>query len=448
MLQPASTTSFVRSLSTALSLRYPLKSAGDPFNHTSGSISGLQLSSVVNCLPISSAPATPQPFEALASDAVLGTLNALVHTPLNLLKSLLPLLRASHDPSGSPATIITCLPAAERYLGTPFSGSEGALRGIASNSLAQAMDVMRREISVVQSSSKRPISIVNLDVGFLQRLSKSGKKHSRGVPMPSKASTVTAQDVERGLPSHLRSIYAPALISNIDVAAGEVVRRRLPSVEVLCEKLLSISLAKKASRLSDRYSVGSGGKKTAIRHTYARPLMTPLHIVATYYLASLLPISFVDTFFSIRQRLLTSTMLRNGIQASGSAAASARASVESLEKTPKPQRRPLPTPPASTSSEPSSGLSDIEQLPSEEEGASQTRSQPTRSQQGDDETDTIEQQPDLKLAGSDVILPTAPSEAASTQASGISTPVDEGRADGSASDSSRSTMMGESYVQV
>lgn len=192
-------------------------------------------------------------------------MQAILSTPLAILRASLPLLRSTRDTLDGHAwsSVVTCLPAPERYLGTPFAGS---FRGIAANALSQSLDVLRREIgaSNVSGSStdsrRRQIKVVTVDVGFLAPV--STKRTHRGATLSPDLAPVrssSAAEVEAGLPGHLRGIYAPALISNLDVNADRLARRHLKSAVDLGERLLKVVLAKKASHVSDRISFGAGG---------------------------------------------------------------------------------------------------------------------------------------------------------------------------------------------
>lgn len=277
----------MRSLSTALSLRYPLHSAGDPFQNASGNNPGLQLSSIINCLPLSPSLAyNPGPIEAIPSDAVQQVLTTILTIPLSILRSVLPILRSSHDPYNAPCTVINCYAASDRYLGTPFSGSSGAFKGIISNAAAQCLDVLRRELSTVEATDRRPIKVVNVDVGFLlpvqPRRTHRGQCHDPAVTgrnrNGSPNGTASASDVVRTLPQHLRAVYAPALAASLEMPATESGRRHLSSVEVLSHKLLKLVLSKSASNVPDRTSVGAGGEsKSAISRdalSMRHPLLT------------------------------------------------------------------------------------------------------------------------------------------------------------------------------
>lgn len=280
------------------------------------------------------------PLEALPADTISNALESTVTIPMMLLQSVLPILRVAHDPSGLPATVVTCFRATDRYIGTPFTGSTGVVPGIASNALSSALDVLRRELELTESRSRRKIKIVNLDVGFLQSV--NTRKSHRGVShSPENRQRGSGQQIsEANLPAHIRELYAPALLANFDTRVRSS-RHRMPDASVLSDKLLGIVLAKKARHIPDRASVGVGGRsiKTVLSKTGDADRLPLEHTVRSYYMASLLPTSFIDMFFSFRQRLLSGVAARN--QKDG----------QSLgrENADKRERRPLPLPGAAPS---------------------------------------------------------------------------------------------------
>lgn len=195
----------------------------------------------------------------MPSEALSNSLQSTVALPMLLFQSILPLLRVSQDPHGLPATVITCFRAPDRFIGTPFTGSASAIPGIANNALASALDVLRRELSLVESRARRKVKIVNLDVGFLQPV--NTKKSHRGVSHSPeiRPSATVSRNMESNLPAHLREMYAPALLANFD-SRTQSSRHRMPDASALSDKLLNIVLAKKARHIPDRASVGVGGK--------------------------------------------------------------------------------------------------------------------------------------------------------------------------------------------
>lgn len=422
---PASPSAFVRSLNTALSLRYPLHTAGDPFQNASSGTAGLQLSSLINCLPLSpSLASNPSPMEAIPSEEIQQVLTTILTIPLALLRSLLPILRASHDPHNAPCAVITCYSAPDRYLGTPFSGTAGALKGIVSNAAAQCLDVLRRELSTVQSGDRRTIKIVNVDVGFMQPV--QTRRTHRGHNLDpsatgrrrndSPAASASAAELENSLPQHLRAIYAPALVASAETAAAASARRHLPPVEALTHKLLKLVLKTNASSIPARTSVGAG--------------------VTTYYIASLLPISLVDKFFALRQRLLTSNLLRRGNVVPQEGAANMASSVQSDRSTK--TRRPLPRTPVNGSSSRSGATSETSEVLYELPHESDTILPPYAPSAA--ETSSAHPSGPASSVGSPVEAD--PPRSGSGYGSGFESPAsDDGHI-------SRSTVLGESYVTI
>jgi hypothetical protein len=274
---------FSRALNTALSLRYPLNSPGDPFAAPNAA---LQLVALINCLPLispaSSFASLPVPMEAIPADQISASLSGVQSTTLAILQRILPLFHTARATARrdipAPGIIITCLPAPQRYLGTPFSGQQGALLGLAASGLASAMDVLRRELTnSARDTGVRPVKVINVDVGFLAEPTAgklprthrgndiSGRReHS---PSPDRTSensfaAGSAEQAEAALPRHLKEIYAPALLAAIG-NANEVTRHKrkhLPPHHALADKLIHLVLAKKASHIPDRVAVGAGGE--------------------------------------------------------------------------------------------------------------------------------------------------------------------------------------------
>ncbi|KAK0239750.1 hypothetical protein EDD85DRAFT_823179 [Armillaria nabsnona] len=151
---------FLRSLSSALSRRFPLNAPGDPF---SSPASHPYIHAVISLLSLAG-PAHHAPFEhiSLQSD-YLTYLTATQITPLQVIQSLLPLLR--NVPSKGKKPIIVCLPATDARVGLPFS----SLQSMSAAGTLRAVEVLRREIQVAALTGKteamRNISVVVADVG-------------------------------------------------------------------------------------------------------------------------------------------------------------------------------------------------------------------------------------------------------------------------------------------
>lgn len=269
---------FSADLNTALSLRYPLNSPGDPF---AAPDAALQLVAVINCLPLSGrltpSSSLPLPLEAMPAESLAESLSGVQATSLAVLQKVLPLFRTPKATARrdipAPGIITTCYPSAQRHLGTPFSGHQGSALGLAAAGLAFAMDIMRRELALsARDAGIRPIKIVNVDVGFLASKEHSkphrthrgndvGPREAASISDEEKPASYSAQEAKAALPRHLRETYGPALLAAAeDGDSARQNRRHMPPHHALADRLLHLVLAKKASHIPDRLSVGAGGK--------------------------------------------------------------------------------------------------------------------------------------------------------------------------------------------
>ncbi|KAF5373655.1 hypothetical protein D9758_000779 [Tetrapyrgos nigripes] len=158
--EPDTVPVFLRSLSSTLSRRFPIASAGDPY---ASPASHPYIHSVVSLLSLPS-PTVHAPLEHISlRDHYLPYLNATQITPLQVIQSLLPLLR--NMTSNGKKTIVVCLPATEARVGLPFA----AVSSMSAAGTLRAVEVLRREISIAaltgKSESMKNIKVVIVDVG-------------------------------------------------------------------------------------------------------------------------------------------------------------------------------------------------------------------------------------------------------------------------------------------
>lgn len=174
--------------------------------------------------------------------------------------------------------------------------------------------------------------------------------------------------------------------------------------------------------------------------------LNTLFPVTTYYLASLLPTRFIDAFFGFRHRLLMRSAAGTSSQANASSS--------------RLPRKPLPLP-----GHPSPEVASSEKFSSDEKASSESgASTKTSEEEGGrgvplpHESDTILPQyaPSAPGSGSELPSPTGLESAPSAFSSGYVSEtgrgeddeVDEGNVGSEGSTPSRSTVLGESYVQV
>ncbi|GAA6023036.1 hypothetical protein JCM11491_000369 [Sporobolomyces phaffii] len=191
--QSSSVSPFLRSLSTALSLRFPLHTSGDPFSRPSHA---LALTSLVDCLslPSSSTPALV-PLEAVESEQIRRDLTERISTFILVSKGVLPFLRSSASRPGAPTTVyLLLLPSITSNLSLPFLSLSSTL----SQALESLFHSLRRELRLSTPSPNLKLSI--LQVGSFDVATPSSRLASPPASIPPTP-----------LPIRLSSLYAPAL---------------------------------------------------------------------------------------------------------------------------------------------------------------------------------------------------------------------------------------------
>lgn len=162
VLQPDTVPVFLRSLASTLSRRFPVTAAGDPY---ASPASHPYIQSVISLLTLPP-PSLHAPLEHVSlQHSYISYLNITQITPLQVIQSLLPLLRNAHVPNRGKKTIVVCLPATEAHMGLPFS----AVQSMSASSTLRAVEVLRREINVAALTGKfetmKNLKVVVADVG-------------------------------------------------------------------------------------------------------------------------------------------------------------------------------------------------------------------------------------------------------------------------------------------
>ncbi|KAF9527049.1 hypothetical protein CPB83DRAFT_857058 [Crepidotus variabilis] len=164
--EPATIPAFLRSLSATLRRKFPINVPGDPFTAPSEIP---YVHSIVSLLSLSApVPDIYAPLEHVSlENTYLPYLTATQITPLQIIQSLLPLLRTGSARSRDygKKSIVFCLPATDARVGLPFASVQamsaaGTLRGV---------EVLCREIKIAALTEKtetmKNIRIVVVDVG-------------------------------------------------------------------------------------------------------------------------------------------------------------------------------------------------------------------------------------------------------------------------------------------
>ncbi|KAI0340063.1 hypothetical protein BDW22DRAFT_1421839 [Trametopsis cervina] len=178
--EPATIPYFLRSLSSTMSRRFPITASGDPH---SAPTSQLYIHSVVSLITLPASHVTPSlgPLENLGmQDAYPAYLQATHFTPLQVIQSLLPLMRNS--PRHDKKSIVVCLPAIDGRVGLPFSGAQA----MSAAATLRGVEVLRREIRIAAVTEKhesharsmKNISVVVVDVGNFAALQQQAPRDS------------------------------------------------------------------------------------------------------------------------------------------------------------------------------------------------------------------------------------------------------------------------------
>ncbi|KAM0753623.1 hypothetical protein T439DRAFT_322516 [Meredithblackwellia eburnea MCA 4105] len=195
--QSSSVPPFLRSLSTALSLRFPLHSSGDPFARPTHS---LALTSIVNALSLTPANTSTQairPVEAIEPDAVRKSVGERVATVIATLAGTMPVLRnAAARPSAPEGVLLSLVPAKSTNISLPFH----SLTSATDSAISSILDSLRRELTAARVPNVR-VSV--LEVGNFDTSSLA----MTAALSPSTSSSPLGAE----LPVRLDSVYAPAL---------------------------------------------------------------------------------------------------------------------------------------------------------------------------------------------------------------------------------------------
>ncbi|GAA5822836.1 hypothetical protein JCM11251_004395 [Rhodosporidiobolus azoricus] len=316
----SSVSPFLRSLSTALSLRFPLHTSGDPFSRPAHA---LALTGIVNCLSLSSVPEALAPLEAVENDVVRKLVGERVSTVVGVVKGLLPFLRSSAARPGAPAgSFVSLVPSSSSNLSLPFL----SLTSAANAALSSLFHSLRRELA---ASSGPSVHLTILETGFFD--------------LPDSITTPSYQmsaSAPTALPIRLEAIYAPALA------------RRVPPPQATAESAGARTKCK-SRKGSEMRRLSRRVFKILVRPANANVVERIGAGSRTYLLVSLLPHSLVDFCLAIQDRLygIYLSHLSARLAAISSRLPSSSRSSSSSSSRP---ARPLPTPPPPTEHHPDS----------------------------------------------------------------------------------------------
>ncbi|KAJ7219587.1 hypothetical protein GGX14DRAFT_592890 [Mycena pura] len=160
--EPSTVTTFLRSLSSALSRRFPITTAGDPFVSPSAHPYIYSIISLLSLVPTT----IHAPLEHISlRSTYLPYLTATHIIPLQVMQALIPMLRTGLTRARTKRSIIVCLPATAARVGLPFN----AMQSMSVASTLRGIEVLRREVNIAamtdKSQAMKNIKVVVVDVG-------------------------------------------------------------------------------------------------------------------------------------------------------------------------------------------------------------------------------------------------------------------------------------------
>ncbi|KAL5529343.1 hypothetical protein ACEPAG_5328 [Sanghuangporus baumii] len=205
--EPATLQPFLKSLKATLSLRFPLNSAGDPYQHSPTSFPIIfSIVSLLTLPPASTCP-TPAPFEHLELGSTYETHLLRTHImPLQVIQALMPLFRVdsvraqdSMYAFGGRRSIVFCVPAADARVGVPYASAQA----MSAAATVRGAEVLRRELKQVSDPQMRDVRVVVADIGVI------GRSDSLGLAALSLDDEALARSISSWTPGEQRVYTAP-----------------------------------------------------------------------------------------------------------------------------------------------------------------------------------------------------------------------------------------------
>jgi hypothetical protein len=257
-----------------MSRRFPIHAAGDPYATSSTQayihsiISLLTLPSTWSTATLSIIPPAASPLEHVSiSDTYLPYLQSTHLTPLQVIQSLLPLLRSSPARARDKAnrSIVVCLPATDTRVGLPFAGA----RAMSAAATLKATEILRREVAIAaigeHGEGMKNLRVITVDVGSVAGLS----------PSILNATELECEDLMEDWTASEKATYGAALAALSTQEGQRSIIRRPTPVKAFVRQIVGVvdgsqrgSIRVLGLRLwglrdwfaRDRISVGAGGQ--------------------------------------------------------------------------------------------------------------------------------------------------------------------------------------------
>lgn len=204
-LEPASVNIFLKSITSARLMRFPLTASGDPYTLTH---SACYLQSIISLAALFPPPA-PCPVESVPlTDSYLPYLTRSHITPFHAVQGLLPQLRQERASLGPNirGSIIFCVPAIASQVGVPFTSQES----MSTAATIRGAEILRRELQTIDAHNDSNHSpspkVVIIDVGAVGYSSRVGS--SKGPVSADDPQSLTISWSESGKEAYAASFEA------------------------------------------------------------------------------------------------------------------------------------------------------------------------------------------------------------------------------------------------
>ncbi|KAJ4466351.1 hypothetical protein C8R41DRAFT_926093 [Lentinula lateritia] len=293
---------FLRSLGATLSRHFPINAAGDPYASPSSHPYIHSIISLLTLPPTSLHPSAP--FEHISLvDTYLPYITQTQLTPLQIIQSLLPLLRNPHVPHSEPKSIIICLPAAETRVGLAFHG----VQSMSAVGTLRAAKVLRKEIRVAASMGKsgemmRSVRVVVVDVdieGFMRSDASSSSSSGSGSIPPDAYKAMEHWTASEKL------TYGPGFISSMIESSSSSPTRTPPHIGTFVSTIIGV--VSNARYGFGSYSSSAFGVQFGVGRFLSWMRGDRLFVGSSVYPSTfLLPLRILTTISSVLHSLLHS----------------------------------------------------------------------------------------------------------------------------------------------
>ncbi|KAH8117187.1 hypothetical protein DFH11DRAFT_1573658 [Phellopilus nigrolimitatus] len=301
-LEPSTLQPFLRSLKATLSLRFPLNTPGDPYQHSPSTFPILY--SVVSLLTLPSTLGSPMPtpFEHLDLTSTYESYLAQTHImPLQAVQALLPLFRVdsirSQDATyavGGKKSVVLCVPAPDARVGVPYASAQA----MSAAATVRGAEVLRRELGQVGDPHMHNVRVVVADVGVI------GDSGGTGLSVQALDEEALVGSISQWTPSE-QKVYATPYAAFMN-AVSQRHAREPTSVDKFVRTMVT-TIGRNATRGENRSTIAVGLRlwSFGIRRQIRGNRFSIGAGAATYTFASYLPTFLLDALLNLPALLVS-----------------------------------------------------------------------------------------------------------------------------------------------